>query len=188
MFKIIWIFALLLPLLFFSLPSYWIPALNSKSFQCAALSFALGDKVSYPVSATYENSTSSYFSALENELRPNCVVAPTNTKDVALILSTLNQLRRVEKVQLAIRGGGHTPFAGSANINGGVTVDMRSIRGIEISHDRKTTSIGAGEQWGNVYRKLDAVGLSVSGGRVSKPGVAGLTTGGMSTSVDLEIS
>lgn len=188
MFKTIWIFTLILSLLFLSLPSYCIPALNSKSFQCEALSFALGDKVSYPISATYKNSTKSYFSAFENELRPTCVVAPTSTKDVALILSTLKQLKRVAKIQLAIRGGGHTPFAGSANINEGVTVDMRSMRGIKISHDRKITSIGAGEIWGNVYRKLDAMGLSVSGGRVSETGVAGLTTGGMSISVDSEIS
>ena len=179
---------MLLPILFLSLSPSWVPVLNSRSIQCAALSFALGDKVSYPISASYKNSTTSYFSALENELRPNCVVTPTKTKDVALILSTLKRLSRVAKVQLAIRGGGHTPFAGSANINGGVTIDMRSMRGIEVSHNRKLTSIGAGERWGNVYRKLDVMGLSVSGGRVSKPGVAGLTTGGMSISVESEMS
>lgn len=185
MFNIIWIFALLLSLLFLS-PS-WVPVLNSKSIQCAALSFALGDKVSYPISTAYKNSTSSYFSAFENELHPNCVISPTKTKDVAIIFSTLKRLARVAKVQLAVRGGGHTPFAGSANINGGVTVDMRSMRGIDVSQDHKLTSIGAGERWGNVYRKLDAMGLSVNGGRVSKPGVAGLTTGGMSISVDSEM-
>lgn len=107
---------------------------------------------------------------------------------MALVLSTLKRLARVAKVQLAIRGGGHTPFAGSANINGGVTIDMRSMRGIDVSHNRSLTSIGAGERWGNVYRKLDVMGLSVSGGRVSKPGVAGLITGGMSMSLDSEMS
>lgn len=98
----------------------------------------------------YKNNTSSYFSAFENELRPNCVVAPTKTEDVALIFSTLKRPTRVAKVQLAIRGGGHTPFAGSANINGGVTIDMRSMRGIDESHNRTLTSIGAGKRWGNV--------------------------------------
>lgn len=82
----------------------------------------------------YKNNTSSYFSAFENELRPK-------TEDVALIFSTLKRLTRVAKVQLAIRGGGHTPFAGSANINRGVTIDMRSMRGIDVSHNRTLTSI-----------------------------------------------
>lgn len=179
MFNTIWLCAFVLPFLILPLSPSLRPVFNSRSIQCVALSFALGDKVSYPISPTYQNSTSSYFSAFENELRPTCVVTPTETKDVALVLSTLKRLTTVRRVRLAVRGGGHTPFAGSANINGGVTVDMRAIRGIEVHQNHTLTSIGAGERWGNVYRKLDAMGLSVSGGRVSKPGVAGLTTGGM---------
>lgn len=108
------------------------------------------------------------------------MVTPTETKDVAFIFSTLKRLSRVGKCQLAVKGGGHTPFAGSANINGGVTVDMSMMRGVDVNPHHNLTSIGAGERWGNIYRKLDAMGLSLSGGRVSKPGVAGLTTGGTS--------
>lgn len=129
--RIIWPFIFFLPFLYLWFSPSLVQVFNSRSIQCAVLTFALGEKVSYPISAAYKNSTSSYFSALENELSPSCVVRPTETADVALIITTLKRLSSVGICQLAVRGGGHTPFAGSANINGGVTVDMSLMRGID---------------------------------------------------------
>lgn len=85
---------------------------------------------------------------------------------------------------MAVKKVNPTFFAGSANINGGVTVDMRSIKGLDVSQDHKFTSIGAGECWSNVYRKLDAMSLFVSGEWILKPRVARPTTGDMSISVN----
>ena len=95
-----------------------------------------------------------------------------------MIIKTLKPLSELKECQLAVRGGGHTPFAGSANINGGVTLDMQLFTGVNVKQDHSLTSIGAGERWGDVYQQLDPLGLTLSGGRVSKPGVAGLTLGG----------
>jgi hypothetical protein len=79
--------------------------------------------------------------------------------------------------QIAIRGGGHTPWAGSANINAGVTIDMRQLNGVTID-ENNVVAIAAGEAWSNVYTTLEKKGLAVVGGRVSKVGVAGLIMGG----------
>ncbi len=79
----------------------------------------------------------------------------------------------------AVRSGGHTPFAGSANIENGVTIDLSAMKDIRDHPDRSVTSIGPGAKWGDVYLHLDNLGLAVPGGRVSEVGVAGLTTGGM---------
>lgn len=73
----------------------------------------------------------------------------------------------------------HTPFAGSANIQGGVTIDLSSINQITVSPDQTQVSIGPGNTWEDVYLKLDALGIATSGGRAASVGVGGLTLGGM---------
>lgn len=88
----------------------------------------------------------------------------------------------------ALRGGGHNPTAGSANINQGVTIDLRSLDGVEVSLDKTITSVGGGAVWGNVYSKLDSMGLMVAGGRVSNVGVGGLTLGGVKSTSRFERS
>ena len=150
------------------------------SLQCAVLSLLLPNKVYYPTSQGYKNTTSSYYSAFEDELSPGCVVRPTKKLDISLIIKTLKSLSKLKSCQLAIKGGGHTPFAGSANIDGGVTLDLESFTGVDVNTERTLTSIGAGERWGNLYGTLDPLGLTVVGGRTSAPGVAGLTLGGQS--------
>ncbi len=49
---------------------------------------------------------------------------------------------------------------------------------IRVSADRKTSYVGSGSHWSEVYSKLDALGLAVIGGRNGDIGVGGLTLGG----------
>lgn len=44
---------------------------------------------------------------------PACAISPTNTEEVTIALKLLSKF---ENTQFAVRGGGHTPFAGSASI------------------------------------------------------------------------
>lgn len=69
-------------------------------------------------------------------------------------------------------------WAGSANIAGGVTIDLSSFTDVSVSADRKVTSAGGGTRWVGIYSKLDPMGLAVVGGRVFGVGIAGLTLGG----------
>ena len=104
------------------------PAIDGGSSQCAALSAALNDKVSYPASTVYSQSSSSYWSKQEASLAPTCIVTPINTDDVVSAIRTLalaDKNNGFPQPKFAIRGGGHTPWAGSASIDGGVTIDMR---------------------------------------------------------------
>jgi FAD/FMN-containing dehydrogenase len=59
-----------------------------------------------------------------------------------------------------------------------LTIDLVNLNQITVSADKTQTSIGPGNVWYNVYSKLDPLGLSVIGGRVSAIGVGGLTLGG----------
>ena len=69
-------------------------------------------------------------------------------------------------------------WAGAANIQNGVTIDLSAMNSVSVSRDKRTTSVGSGARWQDVYLKLDAMNLAVSGGRVNDVGVAGLTIGG----------
>ena len=151
--------------------------------QCAALSVALSGKVSFPNSPAYISSTSSYWSQQEESLTPSCIVSPTSASDVQTAVKTLTALSktRVLGCKFAIRGGGHTPWAGSANIDGGVTIDLRALNKISVNAEGNVTSVGGGAVWGDVYRAMDAKGLTVVGGRGSSIGVGGLLTGGASS-------
>lgn len=75
-------------------------------------------------------------------------------------------------------GHSHTPFAGAANIEAGITFDLQRLNEVTIAADRKTVKLGPGNRWGNVYSKLDANNLATSGGRVAIVGAGGLITGG----------
>lgn len=80
--------------------------------------------------------------------------------------------------EFAIRSGGHLWIPGASNAPGGVTVDLRGLKSINLSADKTTVSVGVGATWDAVYAKLDPLGLSVAGGRVGGVGVGGLTLGG----------
>lgn len=55
----------------------------------------------------------------------------------------------------AIKGGGHSPNAGFANVADGVTIDMSGLDRIALSGDHATAHVGAGAHWVDVYAALD---------------------------------
>lgn len=71
------------------------------------------------------------------------------------------------------------PVPGCANINGGITVDLCRLTGIEVKDGY--VEIGAGELWGSVYEKVEPEGLGVTGGRSTNCGIGGLALQGTST-------
>ncbi|KAL8710037.1 MAG: hypothetical protein Q9220_005308 [cf. Caloplaca sp. 1 TL-2023] len=151
--------------------------------QCHELQAAFPKTVYFTQSAEYAQSLQSYWSQQEQKMTPSCIFSPQNTQDVSQAVRILSQYQKASNstaagCQFAIRGAGHTPFAGSANIEDGVTIDMRSIRAVDVNQQETVVSIGAGARWSGVYEVLDAVGLGVAGGRISDVGVGGLILGG----------
>lgn len=99
---------------------------------------------------------------------------PSSAEDVSLTLLT----SRVTKCPFAVKSGGHAPFAGSSNIDGGITIDLARMKEVTVSADKKEVALGAGNVWYDVYTHLAPYNLTVIGGRVSAIGVGGLTLGG----------
>ncbi|KAK4236592.1 hypothetical protein C8A03DRAFT_35491 [Achaetomium macrosporum] len=141
---------------------------------CDALRSSLGSKVSLPNSSAYNASISSYWAQQETLIHPACVVSPTSARDVSAALKVLVPRR----CKFAVRGGGHGAVAGIANIQDGVTIDLRGLNSITVSSDRKTVAVGGGQKWASVYAKLQPLGLAASGGRNGPVGVGGSTLGG----------
>ena len=119
----------------------------------------------------------------EAQLTPSCIVMrPADTQHVALVIKTLSAINNLcsNQCQIAIRGGGHRPYAGSANIGNGIAVDLGLMNAVSVRSDRSITSVGPGSRWIDVYAKLDPMNLAMVGGRDNPVGVAGLSLGGES--------
>ncbi|KAF2009349.1 putative oxidoreductase [Aaosphaeria arxii CBS 175.79] len=151
---------------------------------CLALSTLLGNITAFPPEPSYISSLASYFSLQEASLQPQCIIFPESTNDVSIAVKTLTSLYvdlkddGKRQCQFAIRSGGHTAWAGAANIDGGVTLDLRKLNSVHVNSHRETVSVGAGGSWDLVYSKLDPLDRSVNGGRTAGVGIGGLSTGG----------
>ena len=161
--------------------------LTPSSTQCTLLSLALRGKVSYPNTPAYTTFLKSYWSVQEASVTPSCVFTPASAQDLstglelilgANLLGKSGSSSNGSSCKVAVKGGGHTAQAGSANIQGGVTIDMSGFNTITLSSDKTSVSVGAGQRWGNVYDVLQPLGLSVVGGRGNQIGVGGFTLGG----------
>lgn len=143
-----------------------------------ALTGVLGESVLHPGSEEYEKDNGSYFSAFEIKVKPSYIAKPTSVKQVQDLIRVLRPHLRSGLCQVAVRGAGHTPFAGSANVQDGVTIDTRGLKGIALNDDKSVVEIAAGETWATVYTELEKCGLTVAGRRVGRVGGAGLLLGG----------
>lgn len=112
----------------------------------------------------------------ETDVLPACIASPQTAQDVSTIVNAVTN--PIARCKFAIRSGGHSSFAGAANIQDGVTIDLRGLNGIELNAENSLVSVGVGSSWGSVYTQLDQHNLSVAGGRAFSVGVGGFSLGG----------
>ncbi|OJD21524.1 hypothetical protein ACJ73_07132 [Blastomyces percursus] len=141
---------------------------------CDILSTVLPSEVQFPGTDDYASNKRSYWAEQQAALSPNCFVAVTEPLSVSISVA----ISRKTQCPFSVRSGGHSDVPGASNIENGVVIDLRAIRDIVVFDDKRTTSVGAGANWGEVYTKLDQLDLMVVGGRVSSIGVGGLSLGG----------
>jgi FAD/FMN-containing dehydrogenase len=107
------------------------------------------------------------------EKTPARVVQPTGTADVVAAVD----FARDHDLALSVRGGGHN-IAGTALVDGGLTIDMSRLRGVLVDPEARTATVQAGCLLGDVDRETQLHGLATPLGFISEVGVAGLTLGG----------
>ncbi|KAH6714272.1 hypothetical protein BKA61DRAFT_643878 [Leptodontidium sp. MPI-SDFR-AT-0119] len=126
---------------------------------CLALVATLGDAAFYDPSSSLPGFKQTFFTAIQGEVIPACIVTPSSASQVAQAISIINQHSCI----FAVKSGGHSSVPGASNAPGG---DLESAR------------IGTGNRWAKVYAKLEVLNRTVAGGRNSDVGVGGFVLGG----------
>ncbi|KAK4457039.1 hypothetical protein QBC42DRAFT_320204 [Cladorrhinum samala] len=146
---------------------------------CRAVEGKLPGKVFYPGTAGYQNSQEHYYTTQEREIVPGCVVRPSSTSDVSAFVRLVKDAKLpAGQHPFAVRSGGHTLWPGAANLQDGITLDMRGFNSFSLSADKKVASIGGGSDFADIYPKLAPHNLTVLGGRVPGVSAGGFLTGG----------
>jgi FAD/FMN-containing dehydrogenase len=105
--------------------------------------------------------------------RPAVIAQCLSASDVR----TAVKLGSTEGLSLSIRGGGHG-VAGTAVCDGGLMIDLSSMKSIQVNPGAREAIAAPGVVWGEFDRATQAHGLATTGGQVSHTGIAGLTLGG----------
>ena len=105
--------------------------------------------------------------------RPALVARCHGTADVQAAV----RFAREHGLEIAVRGGGHN-VAGHAVCDGGLMIDLSSMRGVHVDARARRAWAQGGATWGDYNRETQLHGLASTGGVVSSTGVGGLTLGG----------
>ena len=119
----------------------------------------------------YEHARGVYNALVDK--RPAVIARCNRVTDIVGALAFADE----RELEVSIRGGGHN-VAGKAVSDGGVMIDLSSMRGVFVDPARRTARAQGGVTWGELVASTQLHGLAVTGGIVSTTGIAGLTLGG----------
>ncbi|HEY8437816.1 MAG TPA: FAD-binding oxidoreductase [Candidatus Limnocylindrales bacterium] len=105
--------------------------------------------------------------------RPAVIVRVADAADVPAVIA----VARESGLELAVRSGGHSN-AGHSTVAGGIVLDVRDLRDLEIDVDGRTAWAGAGLTAGDVSTALAEHDLAVGFGDTGSVGIGGITLGG----------
>ncbi|KAK8112872.1 hypothetical protein PG984_013398 [Apiospora sp. TS-2023a] len=137
----------------------------------------LSDVLYLPGEDKYDARVASYWS-LSPRLHPWAFVQPRNTDEVS---KAVKAIVTTDSVKFALRGGGHTCYAGSNNIETGVTIDLSLLTETTYNAVTGIAHVLPGARWTDVYDYVQSHGVMVAGGREGLVGVGGFITGGGKT-------
>ena len=145
--------------------------MTDTSLPVLGLSSAFKGAVIHPEDPDYDAARSVYNGSIDK--RPALVVRPTGAADV---MDAVNYARDAG-LPLTVRCGGHSVAGTSAN-EGGVLIDLSSLKGVDVNPGRGTALAQGGVLWGEYDRETELRGLATPVGRVPTTGVGGFTLGG----------
>lgn len=108
-----------------------------------------------------------------HDRRPAVIARPSSAEEVAAAV----RFARDHSLEIAVKSGGHSA-AGLRGADGGLVVDLSSMRGVMADPQTRTARANGGALLGELDIAAQAHGLVCPTGVVGHTGVAGLTLGG----------
>jgi FAD/FMN-containing dehydrogenase len=137
----------------------------------SALRGALRGMLCLPGDPGYDRSRTIWNAMIDRH--PALIVQAAGAADV---MRTVDFARNHDAV-LSVRGGGHN-IAGNAVCEGGVMLDLSSMRSVHVDPATFRARVEGGAILGDADKEMQAFGLITPLGIASETGVAGLTLGG----------
>jgi FAD/FMN-containing dehydrogenase len=131
----------------------------------------LAGRVIAPDDAEYDKARSVFLGTVDR--RPAVIVRAAGANDVARVIA----LARETGLELAVRGGGHSP-AGHGVSEGGIVLDLSDMRSLAIDIERRTALAEAGLTAGDYTTATGAHGLATGFGDTGSVGIGGITLSG----------
>jgi len=131
----------------------------------------LDGTVIQPGDSTYDEARSIWNGMIDR--RPAVVVRCRSEADVIQAVT----YARENKLIVSIRGGGHN-IAGHAVCDGGVMIDLSTMKEVRVDPSARRACVQPGATLGDVDRATQAHGLATPTGINSTTGIAGLALGG----------
>src|SRR5262245_62046770 len=136
-----------------------------------ALRATLNGRLITPDDLAYDDARSVFYGSVDR--RPAVIVRPADANEVSRVVS----LARETGSELAIRSGGHS-LAGHGVSDGGIVLDLSTMRGLQIDVDGRTTWAETGLTAAEYTAATGAHGLATGFGDTGSVGIGGLTLGG----------
>ncbi len=146
-------------------------ALPMSKIPIAQLRAGLHGSVIAPGDAGYDEARTIFYGGIDR--RPALLVHVADAADVARVVS----LARDSGLELAVRGGGHSN-AGHSTTEGGLVLDLRNMKGLEIDVAGRRAWAETGLTAREFTTAVGAHGLATGFGDTGSVGIGGLTLGG----------
>jgi len=137
----------------------------------ARLRAALNGRVITPDDAGYDEARTVFPGGIDR--RPALIVRVAEATDVSRVVG----LARDGGLELAIRSGGHSG-AGHSTTAGGIVLDLRGMKGLEIDVEGRTAWAETGLTASEYTAAVGAHGLATGFGDTGSVGIGGITLGG----------
>ncbi|MBD7956483.1 FAD-binding oxidoreductase [Microbacterium sp. Sa4CUA7] len=136
----------------------------------SSLSEALGGRVLRPGDDSFET-VAALWSARRTH-HPDLIALVAGAADVQRVLKAVPA-----EVPIAVRGGGHD-WVGRAHVEGGITLDLSQMRGVQIDARAGTAKVQGGARLDDLIDAAAEHDLVAAVGTVNEVGFAGLALGG----------
>jgi FAD/FMN-containing dehydrogenase len=131
----------------------------------------LKGQVLFPEDAEYDEVRQVFYGGIDK--KPTAIVQVADAEDVKKVILFAKE----QGLELAVRSGGHS-VAGYSSTDGGVVIDLRDMRNIQIDTADRTVWAETGLTAGELTSELDKHNFVLGFGDTGSVGIGGITLGG----------